>query len=56
MAGSAQVRNGGSGGMMSTVELELPYSQVSRTKLLGRGRDVTFVKHCESKYSCTVIQ
>ena len=48
MAKSAQVTNCGSGGMMSTVELELPYPQVSRTKLLGGGRDVTFVKHCES--------
>ena len=32
MSGSAHVTNGGSGGMMSTAILELPYPQVSQAK------------------------
>ena len=43
-----RVTNGGSGGMMSTAGLELPYPRISRPsfgrKLLGRGSNVTFVK------------
>ena len=37
MSGSAHVTNGGSGGMMSTAELQLPYPQISQAKF----RDVT---------------
>ena len=48
MSGSAHVTNGGSGGMMSTAGLELPYPLVSQakcpgTKLLGGESNVTFV-------------
>ena len=32
VSGSALVTNGGSGGMMSTAGLELPYPQVSQAK------------------------
>ena len=32
MSGSAHVTNGGSGGMMSTARLELPYPLVSQAK------------------------
>ena len=32
MSGSAHVTNGGSGGMMSTAGLELPYARVSQAK------------------------
>ena len=32
MSGLAHVTNGGSGGMMSTAGLELPYPQVSKAK------------------------
>ena len=32
MSGLAHVTNGGSGGMMSTARLELPYQQVSQVK------------------------
>ena len=35
--------NDGSGGMMSTAGLELPYSRIS-TKLLGGESNVSFVK------------
>ena len=35
--------NSGSGGLMSTAGLELPYPQVSQAKLPGEG-NVTFVK------------
>ena len=38
MSGSAHVINGGSGGMMSTAGLELPYPRVSQAKF----RDETF--------------
>ena len=34
MSGSADVTNGGSGGMMSTAGLELPYPRVSQAKFL----------------------
>ena len=40
--GSAHVTNGGSGGMMSTVGLELPYRPSSGT--FGGKSNVTFVK------------
>ena len=32
LSGSAHVTNGGSGGMMSTAGLELPYPRVSQAK------------------------
>ena len=32
MSGSAHVTNGGSGGMMSTAGLELPYPRISQAK------------------------
>ena len=55
MSGSAHVTNGGSGGMMSTARLELPYPRVSHAKFRdktsrggreggGGGSNVTFEK------------
>ena len=48
MSGSANVTNGGNGGMMSTAGLELPYPRVSKAKFRDeasrRGSNVTFVK------------
>ena len=45
---SAHVTNGGSGGMMSTAGLELPYPRVSQAKFRDetsrRGSNVMFVK------------
>ena len=35
VSGSAHVTNGGSGGMMSTAGLELPYPRVSQAKFRG---------------------
>ena len=35
MSGSAHVTNGGSGGMMSTARLELPYPRISQAKFGG---------------------
>ena len=37
VSGSAHVTNGGSGGMMSTAGLELPYPRVSQARFWGRG-------------------
>ena len=36
MSGSAHVTNGGSGGMMATAGLELPYPRVSQAKFRGQ--------------------
>ena len=48
MSGSAYATIGGSGGMMSTAGLELPYPRISQaksgTKLLEGESNVTFVK------------
>ena len=48
MSGSVHVINGGSGRMMPTAGLELPYPRVSeakfRAKLLGEESKVTFVE------------
>ena len=48
VSGSAHVTNGGSGGMMSTAGLELPYPRVSQAKFWDetsrRETNVTFVK------------
>ena len=48
MSGSAHVTNGGSGGMMLTAGLELPYLRVSQAKFrdetFGGEINVTFVK------------
>ena len=48
VSGSAQVTNGGRGGMMSTAGLELPYPRISQAKFRDetsrRERNVTFVK------------
>ena len=36
MSGSGHVTNGGSGGMMSTAGLELPYPRISQAKFRDR--------------------
>ena len=59
MPASAHVTNGSSGGMMSTVGLELPYQRVSKAKFRDetsrRVSNVTFVKrnYANIRFTCS---